>query len=233
MGHAFLPTVIKRSELRQAAGESSSERLTITLPWDHPVAAIHVPYLPPRPIRVSVYSYHRRDLSVEIVQGFTGYIAAFAQKSEEAELSCTQIIDTFQQQVPWAVFKANCIWATYEEGCGVDRNAFKTTATLSGVVVDEITSADFGAAGGGDPNWFKAGYAVDPATGEVRFIIAQAGNTLKLVYPFTSVGPGSVIEAFAGDDLTEATCRGKFNNKINYLAFDHFPAFNVFDRGTT
>jgi hypothetical protein len=232
LSHVFTPTAIKRSELRQSAGESSSERMTITVPWDHPVAVMHVPYLPPRPVRVSVYSYQRRDLSLEIVQGFTGYIAAFSQKGDEAELACTQIIDTFQQQVPWAVFKANCIWSTYEEGCGVDRNAFKTATALTDVSGADITSPAFGAAGGGDPNWFKAGYVIDTESGEVRFVIAQTGNTLRLVYPFSSAVKGANVEAFAGDDRTEVTCRTKFHNKLNYLGFDHAPQFNVFERGS-
>ena len=233
MSKVFTPLAIKRSELRQSAGESSGERMTITVPWDHPVAVMHVPYLPPRPVRVSIYSYHRRDLSIEIVQGFTGYIASFSQKGEEAEFSCTQIIDTFQQQVPWAVFKANCIWATYEEGCGVDRSLFKTATTLTAVSGANITSPAFGAAGGGDPNWFKAGYVIDLESGEVRFVVAQSGSTLTLVYPFSRAVIGSDVEAFAGDDRTEATCRTKFHNKINYLAFDHAPQFNVFERGST
>jgi hypothetical protein len=233
MSKVFVPAAIKRSELRQSAGESSGERMTITVPWDHPVAVMHVPYLPPRPVRVAVYSYHRRDLSIEIVQGFTGYVAAFSQKGDEAELACTQIIDTFQQQVPWAVFKSNCVWATYEEGCGVDRSLFKTATALTAVDGADITSPAFALAGGGDPNWFKAGHVVDIASGEVRFVIAQTGGTLRLVYPFSSAVIGSNVEAFAGDDRTEVTCRTKFNNKPRYLGFDHAPQFNVFERGST
>jgi uncharacterized phage protein (TIGR02218 family) len=229
LGATFIPEAISRTELRQNAGQSGSERLTIRVPFDNPVAVLHVPYLPPRPIRVNIYSYQRRDLSIEIVQGFIGYVTSFSQKGVEAELLCSQIIDTFQQTVPWAVFHEHCIWATYEEGCFVDRTAFLTHATVDDNQVSVIISADFATKPDG---WFTAGYAINPIDGEVRFITAHTGNAITLVHPFTDLPVGSTLDTYAGDDHTESTCRLKFNNKVNYLAFDHVPNFNVFEKGT-
>lgn len=225
----FEPEAIQRSELRQNAGEGGSERLTIKIPFDNPVAVIHVPYLPPRPIKVTVYSYQRRDLSLEIIQGFVGYITNFSQRGVEVELQCSQIIDTFQQTVPWAVFKENCIWATYEQGCGVDREVFKTIATVDSSAGTTIVSSQFATKPDG---WFTAGYATNPATGETRFITYHVGNQIKVIHQFTGIAIGDTLNTYAGDDRTEATCRTKFNNKINFLGFDHFPNYNVFQKGT-
>jgi uncharacterized phage protein (TIGR02218 family) len=230
LGHTFVPEAIKRGELTQNAGTTGSERLTITLPFDNDVAVIHVPYLPPRPIRVTIYSYQRLDVTTEIIQGFTGYITSFAQRNEEADLLCSQIIDTFQQTVPWAVFKVGgCIWSTYEDGCGVDKVPFLTEATVASLAATTIVSPDFATKPDG---WFTAGYITNEATGEVRFITYHVGDQIKVVHPFTALAPGVVLNAYAGDDHTEQTCREKFNNKINYLGFDHFPSYNVFSRGS-
>lgn len=229
LGSVFLPENIKRSELKQNAGESSSEKLTINLPYDNPVSIIHVPYLPPRPIRVTVYGYQRRDVTVEIKQGFTGYVTTFGQKGEEAELQCSQIIDTFQQTVPWAVFKQGCIWNTYGEGCGLDNVAFLTLATVESSAADTIQSAAFATQPAG---WFQAGYAVNPASGETRFVTWHAGNLIKVVHAFTNLLPGMRLNVYAGDDHTEETCRTKFNNKYRYTGFDHQPNYNVFLKGT-
>lgn len=231
MGQTFLPYPIKRTEHKQQAGESSTERITITVPFDNPVAVLHVPYLPPRPIKITVYGYHRTDLSLEIKQGFTGQVAAFAQKGEEAELSCSQIIDAFNQVVPPWVYKSKCVYATYEEGCDLDPALWRIDATIT--IIDDSTaslqSSDFATK---PDNWFRAGFAVNPLTGEVRFVVAHTGNLVKLVHPFSDLQPDQVIQIYAGDDHTEATCRTKFNNKANYLAWDHTPTFNVFDKGT-
>lgn len=231
LGKTFSPATIKRTELKQSAGQSSTERLTITVPFDNPVAVLHVPYLPPRPIKVTVYSYQRRDLSLEIKQGFVGYVAAFSQKGEDAELSCSQIIDAFNQIVPPWVYKANCIYATYEEGCDLDPALWRINATVSAVddPNSKVTSPDFATK---PDDWFRGGFAVVPSTGETRFVVAHTGNTVTLKHPFTDLQPDTVIQIYAGDDHTEQTCRTKFNNKANYLAFDHTPTFNVFDKGT-
>lgn len=230
LGVEFVPETISRSELKQNAGEAGTEKLTINIPFDNPVAVIHVPYLPPRPIRVTVYAYQRRDLSIEIKQGFIGFITSFSQKGVEVELQCSQIIDTMQQMVPWAVFKEGCVHATYEEGCGVDRNLFRTETSLSAVGVDTISSPDFALQPDG---WFTAGYVTNPTNGETRFVTKHVGDTLTLVFGLTGIQVGDTVDAFAGDDHTEATCRLKFNNKLNYLAFDHFPNYNIFEKGTT
>lgn len=227
----FVPHPIRRDELKQNAGQGGTERLTITVPWDNPVAALHVPYLPPKPVKVTVYSYQRRDLSVEIKQGFIGYIAAFAQKKFEAELSCSQIIDTFQQIVPWATYKPNCVWATYGDGCFINKEDFRHDIVVLSLD-DTDASVKSNALAEKPDDWFRAGFAFNPETGETRFIVEHKADTIKLVHPFTNLKPGDTLRCYAGDDRTEKTCREKFNNKARFLAFDHTAEYNVFDKGT-
>lgn len=226
----FVPYEIAHSNLRQGTTEESAERLNILVPWDDPVAALHIPYLPPRPVLVTIYAYHRRDGGVEVVQSFTGQITNFALKGFKVELQCSQIIDAMQQNVPWAVFKEGCIWATYELGCGVSREAF--TAEVNGglaIVGDTITAAAIGAL---PALWFRAGVAENPATGESRFIVEHDGDMIRVSAPFVSLAADDTLLLYAGDDFTPETCRVKFNNKINYTGFDHQPNFNVFEKGT-
>ena len=229
LGYTFIPTVISRSEFRQTGGENSTERLTIKVPFDHPVALMHVPYLPPRPVQVRIYSYHRRDMAIEIIQGFVGSVTNFTQRGEEVELQVSQIIDSTQQTVPWAVFKSGCVWATYEQGCGVQRESFRLNITVASFASTTIQSVQIATKPNG---WFTAGYAVNTANGETRFITEHVGDMVKLVYPFTGLTNGTVLAFYAGDDHQPETCRVKFNNKANYLGFDFFPKFNPFVSGT-
>lgn len=226
----YEPLEISRGELRQTA-ENNTERLTVKVPFDNPVALIHVPYLPPRPIRLTIYRYERNDPAAEVVQAFSGYITAFTQKGEWAEFECSQVIDTLSQTVPWAVFKSDCIWALYQIGCGVSKSAFEdTVSSLLSVAGDTIQAALFATRPDG---WYTNGYMLDPGTGEVRFITYHVGNTIKVVHPFTSLSSGSPATLYAGCDRKRSTCSTKFNNRINYVGFDYFPTYNVFQQGIT
>lgn len=228
----YKPEVIKRGELKQTAGDSNVEKLTVTVPFDNPVAVAHVPYLPPRPIKLTIFAYQRNDPASEIVQGFTGFVTSFNQKGVEAMLECSQILDNLSQTTPWAVFKVGCIWALYQVGCGVDKALWKEDALVTTVDSDTIGSPEFSAKPDG---WYTNGYAYNPETGEQRFITAHDATTgtIKVVYPFIQLNGGQNLEVYAGCARTKEVCSDKFNNKINYVGFDHFPAYNVFQQGIT
>lgn len=228
----YKPEVIKRGELKQTAGDSNVEKLKVTLPFDNPVALIHVPYLPPRPIRLTIFAYERNDPFAELVQAFTGFVTSFNQKGGEAEFDCSQIIDNLSQTVPWVVFKSDCNWALYQIGCFVDKELYKDLATLSTLAGTVLTSSQFSIP---DEDWYRNGFAVDPASGEQRFITAhdKAAGTITVVYPFSYLTGIEVIEVYAGCDRKKATCVNKFDNAINQLAFDHFPTYNIFQQGLT
>jgi uncharacterized phage protein (TIGR02218 family) len=228
----YKPEAISRSKLKQTAGDSNVEKLSITVPFDNPVAALHVPYLPPRPIRVTVYAFQRNDPAGEIVQGFTGYVTSFNQKGAEAVLECSQILDNLSQTVPWAVFKSGCIWGLYQVGCGVDKALWREDALITMVDGATLASPEFSNKLDG---WYTNGFLVNPATGEQRFITEHnaAEGTIKVVYPFLAAEGGQIFDAFAGCARTKEICSEKFGNKINYVGFDHRPDYNVFQQGLT
>lgn len=228
----YKPEAISRGELKQTAGDANIEKLTVTMPFDNPVAVLHVPYLPPRPIRLTIFAYQRNDPASEMVQAFTGFVTSFNQKGATADLECSQILDNLSQTVPWAVFKVGCIWALYQIGCGVDKSLFEETALVTGIDSDTIESPEFSAKPDG---WFTNGFAVNPDTGEQRFITAHdaVAGTIKVVYPFLSLNGGQNLLVYAGCARTKEVCSAKFNNKINYVGFDHFPEYNVFQQGIT
>lgn len=226
----FIPESISRGELRQQVGDANAEKLEIKVPYNNPVAAMHVPYLPPRPVKITIYSYQRNDPANEIVQGFVGYVTNFTQRGAEVSFECSQIIDALNQMVPWVTFKGDCVWALYNVGCFVDKALWLTEVpSVIEVVGEKITAAAFSAKPDG---WFTNGYAVNPATGEQRFISKHDASTgtIYLVYPFLGYG-GGPLQVFAGCDRRKETCSGKFNNKERYLGFDHSPAYNVFQKG--
>ena len=228
----YKPEAIKRGELKQTAGDANVESLQVIVPFDNPVAAAHVPYLPPRPIKLTIYAYQRNDPGAEIVQAFTGFVTSFSQKGAEATLECSQIIDNLSQTVPWVVFKVGCVWALYQVGCGVDKSLWRRDALVTTVDGYTLGSPEFASKPTG---YYTNGFIIDRATGEQRFITAHdsATGTIKVVYPFQAVQGGQILDVYAGCARTKEVCSGKFNNKINYVGFDHFPTYNVFQQGIT
>lgn len=229
-GKTYAPHPISHSERKQSgATEAAPEQLTISVPFDNPVAAMHVPFLPPRPVIVTVFAYQRRDMTIELIQEFKGPISNFSQRGEVMELYARPLGDSMQQPVPYAVQKKGCIWNTYGPGCELDRNNFKVVGTVVSTAATTLESAALASKPNG---WFTAGYAENTATGEVRFITEHTGNLVKLNYPFIGLANGVTINFYAGDDHQPETCRVKFNNKGRYVGFDKFPTFNVFIQGT-
>lgn len=224
----YLPEVISRTEVKQSIGEAPG-KITITLPYDHPVAAINVPYLSPNPIRVTVFEVHRDDPAQQLRQAFTGYVSSFRQGAEFAELECSQIIDNVRQNVPWATHKKNCNWALYGPGCYVNKNLYRVVVNDITLVTNDFVQAPTIATK--PDGWFTNGFAFHPATGEARFIIAHEGDKLYFNFPFQAVDTSSELETYAGCDRTRQTCRVKFNNILNYLGFDWLPDNNVFRTG--
>lgn len=221
-GKTYTPCPISRSEIDTATGE-----FQIELPYDHPVVLLHVPYLPPRPVTVTVSSYHRGSTDVRRVQ--IGAVYRFEQKGVFGILHCTEPDNPMSKLIPRASYGPNCRHVTYGLACTLDKEDFKTVIDDIVEIVDYvITSPKAGLTGSG---WFKYGYAVNPDSGEVRFITDHVGNDVTLVYPFIDIDTSTVLHFFAGDDFKPETCRVKFNNKINYLGFDFHPKYNIFSSG--
>lgn len=227
----YLPEIIGRSEIEESTGDSSSKRLTISVPYDLPVAAMHVPYLPPRPVKVTVYAYQRRATGLEVKQCFVGYINSFAQKGIWGEFNCSTVIDGNGQPVPWITHTSECCWAVYEDGCYAIRASKQT-------IVGSFTTSDNGfvisaasLSGHPDPDWFQRGYVINTHTGERRFVTEHSGSSVRLIYPFIGLAANAPLIAVAGCDLSRRMCIDKFNNVVHRMSFDHFPDYNVFAEG--
>lgn len=231
-GVNYVPEVISRPDADEEAGDGASEGMVIQVPFDNDVVLLHVPYLPPRPITVLIRGYERRDVGMELRSVYSGEIEWFEQKGLVAELHCGDGKDPGKRLIPRANHGTTCRHVPYGVACSLNRDDFKTIVndilTIDSV---EMTATEFGATATDD--WFQGGYAENPANGEVRFVSYhdKASSTVRLAYPFTGITIATVLNFYAGDDRKEATCRVKFNNKINFLAFDRFPQFNVFVSG--
>lgn len=227
-GITYVPEAFQVSGLKKNAS-GNDDAVTVQLPFDNPVVLMHMPYLPTQPIQVTVSGYQRRDAVAEVREAFDGIVAGFGTRDSVAELSCVPV-DAMAQQVPWMTQKAGCVLATYSGRCGVNMEDFATpVGAITSFAATTIQAAAFATK---PDNWFRGGFIKNAANGDMRFITDHVGDTIKVIYPLTDMALDLVLTAYAGDDHTPETCHNKFNNKVNYLGFDHAPTYNVFVDGT-
>lgn len=242
LGLAFQPEAVWRTELEQNE-EDGAGSLTVYLPAENPVAVLFAATMPSRQVFITVYRAHRG--AAGYVVAFTGAVAAASYSDGECTLTCLPDAAAFQRQIPGPLFQAQCNHVLFSQtsyygtggtrqdsaqsvGCGIKKADQRTTAAVSAATGLTLTSAAFGSKPDGH---FTYGH-VELPSGDVRWITAHTGDTLTLAYP-ADVAAGDVVNAYPGCDGTEATCRTKFSNVINFAGFTKIPSVNPFNTSLT
>lgn len=223
LGLTFEPAEIVRGEI-DSSDEDTQGSLDVTVPRTNAVAALFIADLPPAPVMLEIYRFHRGD--AEIVLTWSGEIASCEFAGSSAKLTGVPVGRVLRRALPPHSFQAQCNWALYSPQCGVDRNAYRVTAVLTDVTGFTITSAAFGAHADG---YFRAGW-VELASGERHWVTAHAGNVLTLLTPFRALAAGDTVYAFPGCDRTIAACKA-FSNLARHLGFPFVPTKNPFVTG--
>jgi uncharacterized phage protein (TIGR02218 family) len=111
--------------------------------------------------------------------------------------------------------------------CGLDKTAWDHLGTV-GTIIDRFNFTVALASPPAD-GWFNQGTFVT-ASGFKGVIANWLQGSLKVtMYQPQSIArltAGEAITLYPGCDKTGATCRGKFNNKINFQGEDHFLGIN-------
>lgn len=218
--------LIDMDDLSQSLSEDSPT-IEIRLDSKAPMVAQFIPYQPVSPMRVRVYRHHVDDPDGEYMTELIGEVASAALDEEtgDAVLSVRMLASAFDRKVPWPAYQKQCNYVLYGPGCQVDREAYKTETTLTGVSSNRITSPDFVK---DDPLWFALGYVVRVADGQVRWVIWQEDDVLVLQSPFVGAQGGDEVIAYPGCDLRKSTCEAKFDNLPRHLGFPWGPQKNPF-----
>jgi len=125
-------------------------------------------------------------------------------------------------------YQPMCRTDLFSSLCQLVASSFDHTGTV-GTIVDRFTITVAGLSSPPADDWFNGGVGVS-ASGFNFEISAWTLSTLTLktnlplcVSRFTA---GEGLTLYPGCDKTGATCRTKFNNKINFQGEDHFLGIN-------
>jgi len=204
-------------ELRE---EDDNGAVEIQLPRTSAIVAEYIPYLPTGKTWLRIYRAHRDDLTSPICVFFGSVASVAFRDGSIAHIQCASLLGSLGRRVPALAYTVQCNRPLYGPGCGVNAADFRTSIVVLSVSGSTVVSNGF--AQRFEDGWFTAGW-LERSDGDRRFIVHHAGNTVQLMSPFPDLAPGETVSAYAGCDLTRATCISRFENAANFLGFEWIP----------
>lgn len=223
----YLTLPIDRSAPEQTK-ELSRTALTVTTPRDAAIAEQFVAFLPSKRVYLAIFRQHDGN-PTEFIKFWQGRVKQVTWEESLAKIECHPRMLALKRQGLRKNFGGSCQHALYDDGCTVDAFAFDTLVDISDVDGETLTGSGEIAATA-DADWFVSGYA-QRTNGEVRFVIAQSGDTIQVLTPFTNLLPSETITVFAGCKRDAETCDEKFDNMDNFFGFHVNPKRNPFVTG--
>jgi uncharacterized phage protein (TIGR02218 family) len=230
-GQDYVPEAIARGRVEQGS-DSSDRTVLVTLPSTNPFAAQFIENVPGEKATVTIYRYQRDEspsLATQVLL-FKGTVQSvrFPQDGSTAEIAVRSIETALNRNVPKFTFMGMCNHFLYDQNCGVNPSTFSHAGLVTAEAETQITVS--GAAASGFD--FTGGYARPIGANDFRLIIAQSGDDMTLILPFSDPIEGGNVQLFAGcDHLIDGDCALVFNNVANFGGFAFVPNRNVFQIG--
>jgi len=232
-GITYTATQISRSKL-QASSEQSVNELKIVVPLDNVIAQQFIASVPGRVGSIQILRAHADDPAEEAILEFDGFIASVSFDGDlEATMTCKPKTSIFKRTGPRFTYQGLCNHVLYDSRCKKLRTGdiagnFTYTGNVISISGSDIDVAGVAAKGAG---WAIGGFVKSPSGGDddSRLVLAQSGDTLTLLLPFSATVLNTAVDVFAGCAHDITTCLNKFNNVINYGGFAYVPRNNPFN----
>lgn len=143
----------------------------------------------------------------------------------EVELECRPIIEIMDRSGLGPTYARECRHTLYGSDCGVNRENFRVSATITNVsgtfiqVPEILNHPDF---------WFSLGY-VEWGQNQRGIRRSLEDGWLELTEPFINLSTPQDVNLYPGCSRTLTVCQNKFDNTINYGGFPWVPRKNPFD----
>lgn len=227
----YLPLEMQRTDPEQGK-ELARATITVTVPRNAGIANQFIAFLPSKRVYLTIYRSH--EDAVEFIQIWKGRVKSCAWKGSLGELECAPTLNSLKRAGVRKNFGGTCQHALYDGGCKVLKTDYDTSVLISNVNSTVLTGTGE-ISGSSAADWFVAGYA-ERVNGEVRYIIAQAGDTVTILFPFTGLAPGETVTLYAGCKHDIEICFAKFNtaqnpDAANFYGFHVNPKRNPFVTG--
>lgn len=226
LGQTYQPKAIRKSEFTWKKDFSGEDSMTIEVQADLELLKHFQIIVPRKTMFVTIFRKHRGDPEGEAVPVFFGRVRGVSKEGAKAVITCDAFhAMTKRGGLNWW-YQVTCNHFLYDGGCGLIKDDWKVTGTVSSLNGTTLVSPMFASKPNG---YFKYGH-VETVIGD-WFIIDHVGDTVTLLHAMEGVSVGEFISGYAGCDRTLNLCWDRFNNGLNHLGFTWSPADNVFVDG--
>ena len=230
-GEWYEPLPITREEAVYGDQAQDGVEMTLDMPQTAQLIQDYAFNVSPPDLDVTVYRCHiGLNFSVNPIVFWQGPVTGFSIEGDNAKVRIPSILENvFAGNLPNFYFQQSCNHTLYGQFCGLNKNDFTVTATVTDIDGQEVTVDDDGYAN----NFLKAGVIRIPGVSERRLILSNIDNVIKIFFPFSRLLVGDTVELMVGCDHSIATCRAKFSNGRRFGGFLYIPSDNPFQGSLT
>lgn len=209
-------------------GGSAQNDFTMDIPSDLPICALFRGTPPSETIWLTVRRKHASEPDAPIY--WTGTVTNVKGRDPASgQIIGKPLTASFKRTGLRLCWTRECPHFLYDDGCKVNKEAFRVDATITAKTGVTITvNAD----GGKPDGWFTGGIveweANEDGTIERRMIEKHVGNVMTIFGLADRMDVGLAVALYPGCDRSPTTCRDKFNNLPNYGGFDFMPGETPF-----
>jgi len=222
-------TAIACSDSGMTQGGSSNNDMTVTAPYDIPLADLFHSTPPSGEISLTVRRDHAGEDDALI--HWKGFVQNVKRDEENAAIQIigVSILSLFKSSGLRLGWCRGCPHILYDSECKVNPEDFAVTAEIVSMTGNTIT---VDTSGGNAAPHFTGGYIQwDAAAGtpDRRGIMDSTSDTTFVLLGTTyRLEVGMAVTLYPGCDLTTATCNDKFSNLANYGGFEQMTGVNPF-----
>lgn len=221
-GIVYRPVNVSRTPISRSS-EQSASTVEVFLPSVNSLALTLVSVAAvAEPLELTLMSRHYDDVDLEAVTIFLGTAGACVLEDGMARISFEDINARLENPQTRIYFQSRCPYVLYDEStCKVSRAAFANPGTVAAVGPGYVDVAGIGNVGP-TSKYYENG--IVRVGSEQRFVQRQEGNRLYYAYRFSrALVVGETVTAYAGCDLSPATCQSRFANEANFGGFPQLP----------
>lgn len=241
-GETYTAFPVGRDDMEQTK-EVHKASLEVLLPRTCELSLLYLAGSPEHVVTLTVFRLHVGASDGPVVYWKGRIMSIDWPDPATAKLSCESVFTSMKRPGLRARYQRMCRHALYSEQCGVDKDDYAVTGSVSAVnaaytVVTIPEAADY------DDGYFLGGFMA-LADGTLRFIAGHVGSSITLANPAPVLadlvgvggygedygeyygGCGLVIYPGCGRDRD--TCSDRFGNILNFGGWPWIPKRNPFD----
>lgn len=174
-------------------------------------------------VRLTIYRQHLNSY----VTYWRGYVRGIKFGSKTVVIIAGLKISSLKRFGLMRKFQRLCGLALYSTWCTISKadEDFYVNGTINSISGTTIDATIFSTK---TNDWFLGGIFKTDNGNCLQRIVYHSGTVIKISRPVSALAAGNTFRAWAGCNHLKATCKDKFNNKLNYGGQPYMPDKNPF-----